>query len=359
MKRIVILFFTFIALAANAQNQNNVEKQLRGLAIPKGAQVMSADRLHSLIDSLAALGTVKIMPKAAGRTLYLSIDTTAQDNDVNSSSSEVYDMDDYDTVRVRLGRREMYVVRKGQVERLKPGDYTYTYDGDDDDADVEIDVYPNKSRRSKRFSVYSWDGAEWGVNGFMQDFSTSLDDELNWLDLKQGRSWNFNINIWSFGVGLGTPYVGLVSGIGLAFNNYHFSTRYTLGLDASGHTVADSSYLNESVYRNKLSTFGVTMPLMFEFHVPVHRKTLFIACGVIGDVRLGGRTKVKYTSIEDEPKVRINNDDFNLYTFRYHLTARVGYSFGYVFANYSPTSFFERGKGPKLNTFAIGLGLSF
>lgn len=359
MKRIVILIFSFIAIAANAQSQNNVESQLRSLAISKEGEVVSVARLHAIIDSLAVQGNMQVKPKAAGRTLYLSIDTTARAEDVSVSSSEVYNMEDYDTVRVRLGRREMYVVRKGKVERLEPADYSYSYDGDDEeDGDVTINIYgDNKS--FTRFRVYAWDGVEWGVNGFMQNYSASLDDELGWLDLKQGRSWNFNINIWSFGVALGTPHVGLLTGIGLAFNNYHFSTRYTLGLDAHGHTVPDSSYLNESVYRNKLSTFGITMPLMFEFHIPVHRKTLFVACGVIGDVRLGGRTKVKYTSIDDEPKVRINNDDFNLNTFRYHLTARVGYRYGYVFANYSPVSIFERGKGPKLNTFAIGLGLAF
>jgi hypothetical protein len=54
-----------------------------------------------------------------------------------------------------------------------------------------------------------------------------------------------------------------------------------------------------------------------------------------------------------------NRSDFFLSPFRYGYTARAGYGFLKIFANYYNTALFEKGKGPQLYPFTIGFMLSF
>lgn len=211
------------------------------------------------------------------------------------------------------------------------------------------------SKREKRFKAYAFKALEWGINGFADGYSPVLRDELQWLDLRQARSWNFNINVVQLGLGLGTRYVGLVTGMGLMFNNYHFSDKIR-PVVVNGITVADSSLCAYPMNKNKIQTFGLGIPLLLEFNIPIRHNTLFFAVGAIGEVRLHSKTKVEYSVDGDEKKIRDNND-LNISTLKYSLTARMGTEDIYLFCNYSPMSFFEPGKGPTVNTFSIGLGL--
>ena len=42
------------------------------------------------------------------------------------------------------------------------------------------------------------------------------------MNLNTGKSWNHNLNFLEYGFGLGTSYVGLVTGMGFEFSNYVF-----------------------------------------------------------------------------------------------------------------------------------------
>ena len=247
-----------------------------------------------------------------------------------------------DTTKIRLGRRSVIIIDKGTTTSVEIPDKEEYRDWD-------------VTYKEKRKFRGHWSGFEFGVNGFMdKNQSMIMKDDLAYMDLKQARSWNVNINFLQYSLGFGTDKAGLVTGMGIEFNDYHFSSETTLKND-NGVTKVDSSFVDFNVSKSKLSTTYFTVPLLLEFQIPAGHHRLYVSGGIIGGVRLGSHTKVVYDDGGKEKKK--NRDDFNLSTFRYGLTARVGYRGLRLFANYYPTSLFEKDKGPELYPFSIGLVL--
>jgi len=251
-----------------------------------------------------------------------------------------------DSTRIRIGNKSITII---------------------DDNDHTTFTFPNRSRRNydrwdveyKRRSGFQghWAGLEFGVNGLLdKNQSLTLKGDLAPLDLKQARSWNINLNFMQYSIGLGTDKVGLLTGMGLEFNNYHFSNPISLKVE-NGITVVDSSYIkgNMDVSKSKLSTTHLTIPLILEFQIPTgdHGHRIFISGGVIGGLRIGSHTKVIYD--DGGRKKDKNKEDFNLSTFRYGFTARVGYRGLKLFATYYPVQLFEKDKGPEVYPFSVGL----
>lgn len=252
-----------------------------------------------------------------------------------------------DTVVVRLGKKKMVIV---------------------DSKDKTVIEIPEKGKKSDEIIEYKevkkfkghWSGFELGINGFMdKNQSITQTGDLAWMDLKQARSWNTNINFTQYSIGFGTDKAGLVTGLGLEFNDYHFSNPITLKVE-NGVTVVDSSYIQAGykVEKTKITMSHLTLPLLLEFQIPMGEKRkdrIYISAGVIGGVRLGSHTKVVY---DDGSRHKDKNrGDFNIATLRYGLTARMGYKGIRLFANYYPVQLFEKGKGPELYPFSVGLVL--
>ncbi|HPP90799.1 outer membrane beta-barrel protein [Tenuifilum sp.] len=252
-----------------------------------------------------------------------------------------------DTVVVRLGKKKMVIV---------------------DSKDKTVIEIPEKGKKSDEIIEYKevkkfkghWSGFELGINGFMdKNQSMTQTGDIAWMDLKQARSWNTNINFTQYSIGFGTDKAGLVTGLGLEFNDYHFSNPITLKVE-NGVTVVDSSYIQAGykVEKTKITMSHLTLPLLLEFQIPMGEKRkdrIYISAGVIGGVRLGSHTKVVY---DDGSRHKDKNrGDFNIATLRYGLTARMGYKGIRLFANYYPVQLFEKGKGPELYPFSVGLVL--
>lgn len=262
-----------------------------------------------------------------------------------------------------------HVPSKSDSTKIRIGRKSITIIDDDDNTVVRI---PNRKYHSDWDVEYHrkpsfrghWSGVEFGINGYMdKNQSTTMKNDMWFLDLKQARSWNFNINFLQYSIGLGTDKIGLVTGMGIEFNNYHFSNPISLKVDKNpanptyGMTIVDSTYIkgNFDVSKTKLSTTHLTIPLLLEFQIPTgdHGHRIFISGGVIGELRIGSHTKVVY---DDHGKSKDKNrEDFNLSTFRYSFTARVGYRGLKLFANYSPVSLFEKDKGPQVYPYSVGL----
>ncbi len=257
-----------------------------------------------------------------------------------------------DTTTIRFGKKKIVILEK---------DGSTTVEIPEENEFESFDLSSDNDftfKRKPRFKGH-WAGFEWGFNGFMDaNQSINMKDDLRYLELKQGRSWNLNLNILQYSLGFGTDKVGLVTGLGFEFNNYHFRNQITLKVDETGRTVPDSSYFsdpNKNVTKSKLATTHLTAPLLLEFQIPTQsdRHRIFISAGVIGGVRIGTSTKVKYEGASDgKDKVK---DDYNLSPFRYGFTARIGYRRLKLFANYYPTPLFEEGKGDEIYPFSLGL----
>lgn len=352
MKRFLLvgLMFSFIT-QLSAQNKEDI---LRNLENPDTLQQQSE---QASSDKQPVVIVHKIVKIVDGDSIIEErIDTVTSVNAVTVDSDNmawVNTMGDTiraakgDTVVVRLGKKKMVIV---------------------DSKDKTVIEIPEKGKKSDEIIEYKevkkfkghWSGFELGINGFMDNNqSMTQTGEIAWMDLKQGRSWNTNINFTQYSIGFGTDKAGLVTGLGLEFNDYHFSNPISLKV-VDGVTVVDSSYIQAGyrVEKTKITMLHLTLPLLLEFQLPMGEKRkdrIYISAGVVSGVRLGSHTKVVYD--DGSRRKDKNRGDFNIATLRYGLTARMGYKGIRLFANYYPVQLFEKGKGPELYPFAIGLVL--
>ena len=271
----------------------------------------------------------------------LSLDLKAQDvfseNYSSKTSTEIVLTPDtivassnQDTTIVRIGKKDVKVI--------------------DHNDGTEILWGKDKHRRDRsgRFNGH-WEGIEFGFNGFDEaDYSDY--NGIEFMSLNQGKSAEFNLNFYELNIGLAKSYVGLVSGMGLSFNSYRFENPYTF---VKGATRTEPVLLDyEDLSKTKLAVSYLNVPLLLEFQIPVNQNEgrLFINAGLVGGVKLGSHTKVKHGDTKDKDR-----SGFNLNSFKYSATARVGYKDVSLFATYSLTPLFQSGKGPELTPFTVGI----
>jgi len=272
-------------------------------------------------------------------SLNLKAQETAADIKPSNSSSDlvlsadtVNQPETQDTAIVRIGKKDVKVI--------------------DHDGGTEILWGKGKHRKDNpdKFNGH-WEGVEFGFNAFDKpDYSMYNSADKDFMSLNQGKSMEFDLNFYELNIGLSKSYVGLVSGMGLSFNNYRFDNPYTLG---KGQFMTEPVSLNpENLSKTKLAVTYLNVPILLEFQIPVNQNEgrLFINAGLIGGVKIGSHTKVKYGDNKDKDR-----SGFNLNSFKYAATARIGYKDICLFANYSLTPLFQSGKGPELTPFTIGI----
>jgi hypothetical protein len=239
---------------------------------------------------------------------------------------------DRDTSIVRIGKKDVKVIdHKGGTEIIWGKDKGHKHDPDKFDG--------------------HWEGIEFGFNGFdKEDYSMYNPADKDFMSLNQGKSIEFNLNFYELNIGLAKNYVGLISGMGFSFNNYRFDYPYTL---LKRQSITEPVALNpDNLSKTKLAISYLNVPLLLEFQIPVNHNEgrLFINGGIVGGVKIGSHTKVKYGNKKEKDR-----GGFNLNSFTYDATARVGYKDISLFAKYSLTPLFQSGKGPELTPFTIGI----
>ena len=261
------------------------------------------------------------------------------DDNQSTDISEYNDKDD--TIKVKIGKKGIKIIENE--------------DGTSIDI-IDLDeMEDEKDFNYKRKFKGHWKGFEMGLNNLSTEkFSLSLPASDNFMNLNTGKSWNVNINFLQYGLGLIGNNVGIVTGLGLEFNDYRFDHDNTILKNLDGMIVEGTNGL--PMEKSKFATSYLTVPLLLEFQVPAGKrnKRLFLSGGVIGGLKIGSHTKVVYREDGNRQKVK-DRGDFNLSPLRYGVTARIGYRALKVFANYYLTPLFEEGAGPELYPFSVGL----
>ncbi|MHC1706284.1 MAG: DUF2807 domain-containing protein [Bacteroidales bacterium] len=222
--------------------------------------------------------------------------------------------------------------------------------------DGHKDFWSNK--KSGKFDGH-WAGFDLGVNGYVnKDGNMDLPKEYNFLDLRMEKSINVKVNFFEQNFNLIRNHVGLVTGLGLEYNNYRFASNVIL---EKNNDVLEGYYDEDpdKVYKkSKLVVNYLNLPLLLEYQTnnKANVNSFHLAAGVTAGLRIGSHTKVVYTSgKENKDKVR---DDFYLNPFKWDLTARAGWGVLNLYANYSMTSLFKNKKGPELYPFSVGITLT-
>lgn len=204
-----------------------------------------------------------------------------------------------------------------------------------------------------------WSGFEFGMNTFLDyNGKMQLPDDAKLFSLNTGKSWAFHWNFLQINAGIFRNKVGLVTGLGINFNNYNFEKQVKINSRDSSFSYLTLDNVN-SYKKNKLFISYLTMPLILEFQL--HKKarpaktTFFLSAGVIGSVKIASRQKQIYA----DNQVYIDKNDFNLNPLNLDATARIGNNSFTLFANYGITTLFEKNKGPQLYPLTVGLGFVF
>jgi hypothetical protein len=254
-----------------------------------------------------------------------------------------------DTTKIRIGRKEVSIFEDGEDTQIRVRDVQSPEVSD------EMKTRISKVRKFKGH----WSGFEMGLNNFVNaDFSTSLSNEMEYMSLRSSKSFNVNINFMQYNLRIAGDNFGLVTGMGLEFNDYRFRNNVSITPDGGTIVPVDYDLAGMDMEKTKLSTSYLTIPLLVEFQTPhaVRSHRVHMSAGVIGGVRLGSHTKTVYREGGRKMKDKVK-DDFYLSPFRYGFTFRAGYRNLNLFANYYATPLFEKNRGPELYPFSIGLSL--
>lgn len=285
----------------------------------------------------------------------------------------VVDDDGNDTTYIKVPGAAVVVTEKNDSVIIRLGDRVLVVD---EDGDVEY-----KRCIEPRFNGH-WAGVDLGFNGYVNsDFNMSFPKEYEYMDLRMEKSVAVNLNFFEQNIRLAkNQHWGIVTGLGLAFNDYKFQHQTRLRMDSTFL----QGYIDEgiSIKKTKLSMYYLTLPVLFEFQTaPAYHKNGFhINAGVIIGARLSSHTKIYYnesnkefnvtkynpetgqyevafTAISPEDPKQKNYDDWYLQPFKFDATVRIGWNFLNFFATYSLNTMFRKDKGPELYPWSAGITL--
>jgi hypothetical protein len=279
-----------------------------------------------------------------------------------------------DTTSVNVGSLHVEVI-DGDTTKVTVGNHTLVVD---DDGNVKWE-----RNKKPRFNGH-WGGVELGINGYVTpDFNTNWGDEYDYLNLRYEKSIAVNLNIYEQNIALNkAKNIGLITGIGLAWNNYRFNPPTYLeptSPEITGYYMEDVS-----VRKTKLTAMYVTVPLLFEMQTknPRYIKRFFFSVGGLISARISSHTKIYFNEANKEYRLRVPASDpaaykpgtyitpgatdrniiksfnsFYLQPVKFDASLRIGYGLLSIFGTYSINTLFQSGRGPKLYAWTIGITL--
>lgn len=363
MKRTLLTVTVIIALILPVQAQEKEEKlkELEKLEAEAGT-VTPPDTLKAKTDiSAAEADTLRQEAEALPAEEGNLPAEEAEEIMIEEPESPDLPGDGEDTARITIGEivtvedtGDETVIRIGKkaVRILTDGDNAeIRMEDEEEDADEEFSTPGRRLFEGHlggiEIGFNSYSTGQWGRNPEMAD---------DYLDLNTAKSSNFNIISPPVSLGL-SRHIGIVSSLGVSFNNYRFDNNNSVIPGDGG--IVEPYYPADGINyeKSKLATVYGVLPVILEAQIPVtYSSTLNIGAGIIGAVKLGSHTKVVYYS--DGKQKDKNHDDFSLNVLRYGVTARAGYEMVQVYGTCYLSQMFEKGKGPELYPFEVGIALT-
>ncbi len=203
-----------------------------------------------------------------------------------------------------------------------------------------------------------WASFQMGVNGFANanygSYAPSSDLPKEFMQLNQAVSWEVNLNFFEKSFALNkNKNLGIVTGLGISWNNYKFDNSITIDTDKDGRVYPID--ISENNFRkSKLTLSYLTLPLMLEYQFKANggSNKLFVSGGVVGALNLGSHTKVKNDHQKNKDK-----GSFSVAPFKYSGIFQIGGNNLSLYATYSFSELFRNGTGPSLAPFSIGFSL--
>jgi hypothetical protein len=261
--------------------------------------------------------------------------------------------DNADEVNIKVGNKGLRILEslEGKGPKFEFKNYVSK------DEREKIKSEKESVRPASRFKGH-WSAIEFGFNNYNHITNTILPDDIAYMRLNSGKSHSFNINFSQLSLGI-TRRFGIVSGLGLNWNNYVFANNNNIEIGDRGYIVELIPAGGEILKKSKFTTLYMNIPAMLELQFQTGEgHHLNIAAGAIGGVKLGSHTKMVF---ENGQKVK-SNSDLNMNILRGGVTGRIGYGNFMVYGTYYLTQWFHDNQGPnwyELEPFEIGFALTF
>lgn len=192
-------------------------------------------------------------------------------------------------------------------------------------------------------------------NGLGFSFLNYDEDKVPNGSLKRSQSYAISLNLIDYSHTFkGTNFM-FVSGVGIDWHRYHFKSNAAL-------TIVDdvTQFLpapNDVPYKDsKLLAYYFTIPLLLEYQPS---RKLHFAGGVVGYIKCYSKSQVKFIDNRGETIKQDMGRDLNIRPVDMKFRLQAGVSDITAFATYSPFSMFDKGDGPELKSYSIGLMYNF
>lgn len=297
---------------------------------------------------------------------------------INDSIKTSYYNYDGDTTKINVGSINVEVI-DGDTTKITVGSRTLV-------VTENGDVTWERNKKPK-FNGH-WGGVELGINAYVtSDFNTNWAPEFDYLNLKYEKSTAVNLNLYEQNIALNKDKnIGLITGLGLSWNNYRFSGPTFLTPDSSelkGYYMVNNDGSNLSIRKTKLTAMYLTVPLIFEMQTKQIKRTrrFYFGVGILASLRLSTHTKiyfneanksyrlwdlekeqivdfVQYTTPNSSSRNIVkNHNSFYLQPFKFDATLRFGYGIINLFATYQLNTMFQKDRGPELYPWTAGITL--
>ena len=262
--------------------------------------------------------------------------------------------DDNNAVNVKVGNRGLLILES--LEEGKPRIQFEKYDRKERDSFFEYYQEGNDKDRARRRSQFKghWSAFQVGMNNYLtSDNSLVLPESIDYMTLHSAKSLSLNLNFSQISIGF-SRHFGIVTGLGLNWNNYRFDGNNNIQKGANG--IIEIFDPGEVLKKSKLKTLYLDLPLLLEIQIPADYHTLNLAVGPIGAVKLYSGSKMIF---ENGDKIT-SDSDFSLNILRYGATARLGFENFHIYGTYYLTPLFKSGKSPDgINLFPFEIGFAF
>jgi len=314
--------------------------------------------MKKFTTTIAALFMAVLLMAQSKPVNYAKVEISEEDGKTSVNVGGLVEVQEaQDTTKIKIGKKGVTIIENEEGSPSVTWENLEDMDEPEFDCDNE-DEDSGKTNKNIKFKPH-WNGMEIGLNSYVNsDFSMNI--EPAYMELNTGKSWNFNFNFMEQDVRLIGNNLGLVTGLGVEFSNYHFDEGNVIAEEGGVIVRKDPDPLTPTD-KARLQTVFLNAPLLLEFQVPAGKKEKFyISAGVVGGVKLSSKTKMVYYVNGNKQKDKVK-DDFNINPLRYGFTARIGYRAVKLYANYYPAPLFAEGGGPVGgdNLYPFSIGLSF
>lgn len=230
---------------------------------------------------------------------------------------------------------------------------------DDNNNDKTDKNEKTRKSRSNNFKGH-FSGLELGINTFVdKNNKFKLPEGAEYLELKIPNSLTLNFNLLQGNLPIIGQNLGLVTGLGLEFNDYKFSgNNYIQKKD--GEIIGVPAPDDIDFDMSKLSCTYLKVPFLLEFQTKSGSSSnqFYLSAGVNFGLRIASHTQYNYKHENLKVKKKYRGNHY-LNPFRVAPTLRLGWGPLSFFAEYNMLPLFESGKGPEVHSVSLGVALFY